>query len=69
MFLNQWFLAFPILPPFNPALLVVVIPRHKIISLLLPSWTKFATVLNHNANNLLSWVADVWPPKGLQPAG
>lgn len=59
MFLNPWFSAFPILPPFNPALLVVVIPGHKIISLLLPSWAKFATVLNCNANSLLCRIADM----------
>ena len=52
-------LSLPILPPFNPALLVVLIPGHKIISLLLPSWAKFATVLNHNANSLLCRIDDM----------
>lgn len=59
MFLNQWFSGFPILSPFNPALLVGVIPDHKIISWLLSSWAKFAAVLNHHVNSLLCRIADV----------
>jgi hypothetical protein len=47
-FIEQWFLAFPMLQPFNTVPHVVGTPNHKII-LLLHSYS-FATVMNCNVN-------------------
>ena len=45
--LQQEFVAFLMLCPFNADPHVVVTPNHKIISLLLHSYS-FTTIMNHN---------------------
>lgn len=64
--LEQWFSTFIMLRPFNTAPHVVVIPKHKVISLLLHK-SNFAIVMDHNVNIWYAGDLIMWPLKGSWP--